>query len=431
MISDYTLENITTTNNLIFSIKFKVDDKEYDYYVKIGRYDYGKYNKLIYEKLNKINMDACCYTQERTTSFSNDLKYVYESIFYEKMTEIESTDVRLKNKIVRLNNRGIIESDCIYFLINKKKYKCVLDCKKIVIKGNPICKNIKDLFSTFDIFNNTELYYYITENDKTYKTLDERLKENKENKENENKFFKLAIDICEDLRYLYDKYDFIHWDLHDQNILINDDLTKYKIFDFDKSQLTYKNIKYKSCVYFDSSLKKIYIRFSKKNIVYNANILNSVDYYSLFLQKPDYKSMFLTKCIGEENSKKIIDDMEEYFKDFNYSNLSNNDNLPINVKDFFVLKKFNNVIKIIGTMMLNIYFKRNIINLLYKYNNEKPEKLKITHDTNKTNKQTCNSLNKITTKNTNSVINKNNISDYDKSLYGVPDVPGGSYCVIL
>jgi hypothetical protein len=68
--------------------------------------------------------------------------------------------------------------------------------------------------------------------------------------------------------------------------------------------------------------------------------------------------------------------------------------------------------------------------LLYKYNNEKPEKLKITHDTNKTNKQTCNSLNKITKKNTNSVINKNNISDYDKSLYGVPDVPG-SYCVIL
>ena len=430
MISDYTLENITTVNNLIFSINFKVDNKEYDYYVKIGKYDYGKYNKLIYDKLNKINIDACCYTQEQSTSFSNDLKYVYESIFYEKMTEIESTDVRLKNKIVRLNNRGIIESNCIYFLINKKKYKCVLDCKKIVIDGEIKCKKIEELFSNLDIFKNTELYYYITENDKKYKTLDERLKENKENKENENKFFKLAIDICEDLRYLYDKYDFIHWDLHDKNILINDDLTKYKIFDFDKSQLTYKNIKYKSCVYFDSLSKKIYIRFSKKYIVYNANILNSVDYYSLFLQKPDYKSMFLTRCIGEENSKKIIDDMEEYFKDFNNDNLSNNNNLPIDVKNFFVLKKFNNIVKIIGSMMLNIYFKRNIINLLYKYNNEEPEKLKITHNTNKTNKQTCNYLNKITKKNTNSIINKNNISDYNKSLYGVPDVPG-SYCVIL
>jgi hypothetical protein len=140
--------------------------------------------------------------------------------------------------------------------------------------------------------------------------------------------------------------------------------------------------------------------------------------------------MFLTKCIGEENSKKIIDDIVEYFKDFNYNNLSNNNKLPITIKDFFVLKKFNIVIKIIGTMMLNIYFKRNIINLLYKYNNEEPEKLKITHNTNKTNKQTCNTLDQITKKNTTRIINKNknNISDYDKSLYGVSDE---SYCVIL
>jgi hypothetical protein len=40
--------------------------------------------------------------------------------------------------------------------------------------------------------------------------------------------------------------------------------------------------------------------------------------------------------------------------------------------------------------MLNIYFKRNIINLLYKYNNEEPEKLKITINYNKTNKHLCN-----------------------------------------
>ena len=144
--------------------------------------------------------------------------------------------------------------------------------------------------------------------------------------------------------------------------------------------------------------------------------------------------MFLTRCIGEENSKKIIDSMEEYFKDFkdfNYNNLSNK-SLPINVKDFFVLKDFNNSIRIIGAMMLNIYFKRNMINLLYTYNHEEPEKLKITLNTNKTNSQKCNSLNKITKKNTNSIINKNtnNISDYNKSLYGVPDVTG-SYCVIL
>ena len=121
MISDYSMEDITTNNNLIFSINFKVDNKEYDFYVKIGKYDYGKYNKSIYDKLDQINMDACCYTKERNIYFNNDLKYVYESIFYEKMTEIESIDIRLKNKIVRLNNRGIIESDCIYFLINKKK----------------------------------------------------------------------------------------------------------------------------------------------------------------------------------------------------------------------------------------------------------------------------------------------------------------------
>jgi serine/threonine protein kinase len=264
MILDYKIDNVISSSNLIFSINFKVDNKEYDFYVKIGRYDYGKYNKFIYNELNQKNMDACCYTQENNDYFNNDLKYVYESIFYEKMTEIEATDIRLKNKIVRLNNRGIVEADCIYFLINKKKYKYVLDCKKIIRDGNPICTNIKNLFQNDYVFNNTELYYYITENDKTYKTLGEHMKEKKENKENEHLFFKLAIDICEDLRYLYEKYDFIHWDLHEDNILINDNLTKYKIFDFDKSQLTYKNIKYKSCVYFDSSLKKYILDFQEK-----------------------------------------------------------------------------------------------------------------------------------------------------------------------
>ena len=96
MISDYQIQNITSNINLIFNIKFNIVN-EYNFYVKIGFYDYGKYNKKVYDKLNQINLDACCFSKD---NFNEPLKYVYESIVYEKMSEIESNDTHLKNKIV-------------------------------------------------------------------------------------------------------------------------------------------------------------------------------------------------------------------------------------------------------------------------------------------------------------------------------------------
>ena len=40
--------NIISSGNLIFSINFEINNKKYDFYVKIGKYDYGNYDKSLY-----------------------------------------------------------------------------------------------------------------------------------------------------------------------------------------------------------------------------------------------------------------------------------------------------------------------------------------------------------------------------------------------
>lgn len=87
IITGYTLNNITLNEgeNIISNIKFKIDKMSYNFYVKIGKYDYGEYSDKSYSKLNNSNIDACCYDNEL---FETSSKYVYESIIYAKMTEI-------------------------------------------------------------------------------------------------------------------------------------------------------------------------------------------------------------------------------------------------------------------------------------------------------------------------------------------------------
>ena len=152
------------------------------------------------------------------------------------------------------------------------------------------------------------------------------------NVEDDEKYLKLSNKIVLDLQYLYKVYGFIHWDLHTQNILVNKDITKYKLFDFDMSQLNYNGHSYKSCNYTDNKYPdniKLHIRIGRIHTVYDVDIVNMIDYYSLFFQNKSCEDLFLSRCIGIENVRKLITNMESYFKNLTYEN--NNSKLVSNI----------------------------------------------------------------------------------------------------
>jgi len=81
------------------------------------------------------------------------------------------------------------------------------------------------------------IYYYVTENVLgLWKTLDESTM-------TINNKCNLTINVFKLLAYLNQQYNFTHWDLHTGNIFVqSDDPSKFKIYDFDLSEITYKNI---------------------------------------------------------------------------------------------------------------------------------------------------------------------------------------------
>lgn len=77
-------------------------------------------------------------------------------------------------------------------------------------------------------------YYYVTEN-----VLGEYVQlASVSLKSRQTKVCDLMIDVFKLLAYLNHNYDFIHWDLHSNNILVDEaNFKKFKIFDFDHSEI--------------------------------------------------------------------------------------------------------------------------------------------------------------------------------------------------
>jgi hypothetical protein len=368
-IKDVEFNVLKDTGKLVLELSFYLNEKKHNFFLKAGLYDYGKYDQSKYNKLNEISIDSCCLSNNK---YYLNSKFVYESIIYEKMTRIEMNDKRMKDKIVKLNFRGIIKNGDILIKINDIIYNINLSTK--------IKESYKNLFELTekgsqeygvnqenDIEDKNHLYYFITEKDDDYINLQKLLEsERKINNDRRLKYLKLAKKICSDLNYMYTKYNFIHWDLHRENILIKKDLTSYKLFDFDLSQLTYNGLKYNSCNYYDYDEEKLYIRETSYNKIINIKLDNAIDYYSLLLRDDEIDNMFLSSCIGSNNTSDLINEIGNFFRetfdDSNINEFKKNSNENIISKYLIVNedKFYNKSYKIyIGAMMLYIYLNRN------------------------------------------------------------------------
>ena len=416
----------TSQSSYVYKLNLTYKKKTYLYYIKIGKYDYGKYNEKTYDELINIPLNGCCI--DNVKDYISDL--VYESIIYKILTEIEKEDKKLKNKIITLNNNGIISGDKMYVIIDDTKIP-------IKIPDNLINK-LNEFFNRPSYDKQKEpFYYFITNSDINYLLLDDFLKKNK--LVDKNKLINFIKNICNDLEYLYSKYNFIHWDLHTRNILVNEELTKYKIFDFNTTQITYKNLSYRSCNFYNKS--QVYLKLNKTIIDIELN--NYIDYYSLFFQAKGIKDTLMSKCIGNDNCITLINKIDKFF--------SENSNKSIKTKNIFSFNngyKQNNMYqRIIYSIMLKIYFSNNFSSFIdnyfiieYKnknkiiYNNYIEDKIKTKNIKNKLKKkkqipnknfQKCSNIN-------NNVLRKIEIKEikeigYIGSEYNIPN----NYCIIL
>ena len=162
-------------------------------------------------------------------------QYYKEGLVYGKFREI-------------INDKNEPEAEIIKERVLYSHYFGEIDVKKNIYQINltpeltiTVSNNINntlwyaiDTLSSINVID--EVYYYTTENMLgEWETISNLTLQDKE-------ICSIASNLIDLLSYLNDKYNFIHWDLHIANVLINKKNTnKFKIFDFDQSEITYKD----------------------------------------------------------------------------------------------------------------------------------------------------------------------------------------------
>lgn len=187
------------------------------------------YNDILFKKIIDIPDKKDNIRQIYITSIDNDeyiLKltknreeYIAETNIYIELNNIMENDNRIKDKIIKIYSNGKIRKN--------NNYELQFDQHIVSINSvntTNIYNSINNLLRGEEMIN-----YSVLEYNPQYETLSNL-------KKNSN------IDICyitkEILKTIYilnNEYDFIHFDLHLNNILVNPIFNTFKIFDFDTS----------------------------------------------------------------------------------------------------------------------------------------------------------------------------------------------------
>lgn len=180
-----------------------------DYAIKISTSKFPEYEKegIIYKIFGQIIDDPV------EDNASNIRDQVLNYYFLQKIKNVAKSD----SFKIYLDNES-------YLIINKNKCAELFDAIKQIAK----------------ITNVDEIIYYTTENVLgKFITFDQYDRKKMTN----GQLCILHNNIINLLMYLNKRYNFIHWDLHLGNIFVKiNNPTEFKIYDFDFSEISYKNI---------------------------------------------------------------------------------------------------------------------------------------------------------------------------------------------
>ena len=163
----------------------------------------------------------------------NHPQYLYEAIIYKKFNQIMSDKDEPKASIIQ-------DTILNYYYVGnlnipRKTHKIFLTQDLMI---NVSAKNNYELYEAINELckenNVNQVIYYTTEN-----ILNDWSSLYNTRMSTEDKCY-LTTNVIKLLTYLNSKYNFVHWDLHSNNILINKkNHNRFKIFDFDMSEITY------------------------------------------------------------------------------------------------------------------------------------------------------------------------------------------------
>ena len=130
------------------------------------------------------------------------------------------------------------------------------------------------------------------------------------------------------LSYLNTRYNFVHWDLHDQNILINNENHKiFKIFDFDHSEITYR----------DNSTNINNHLLNTLKTIYSININTSEPIYTDKNMRKDFGLIYDINRVLDDLVKFncIVPDLVNFLRTKQKIDFANKDNTEIETVNKF------------------------------------------------------------------------------------------------
>jgi len=164
---------------------------------------------------------------------------IKEIEIHKKLNDIAQHDNRIKNKILKIYGYEFFTLSNRLSTVFKLD---ILHTHKIQV-SRYIKKAIDKLFDyeleMIEDGSDCELLYFITEYNDKYITMDKNKELFKSHYDtNPNDLCILLENLFVTLIYLNKMYDFVHWDLHDGNLLVNkDNFTEFLLLDFNFSEM--------------------------------------------------------------------------------------------------------------------------------------------------------------------------------------------------
>jgi hypothetical protein len=167
-------------------------------------------------------------------------EYKIEGAIYNIFNKIMNDDDETQKNIIKKRVLNSYFCSEIGNIKNTSEFKIYIDNDSFFVANNNENSTIYNAIKEIAYQNNSDkIIYYTTENILgEWDTL-----ENMKSKLPDNSICDLIANLFNLLHYLNKKYNFAHWDPHHGNIFVNmKNPTDFKLYDFDLSEITYKEV---------------------------------------------------------------------------------------------------------------------------------------------------------------------------------------------
>lgn len=162
---------------------------------------------------------------------NNDDAYINEIKIYQRLKKINQTDGYIADRVLDIKGYGFVSPN----INNTKSFDIIIDNETINITSMSNASMISAIINYQEL--NPVVIYFITPKNDDYVTLESLMSKSSGYKTVEKNVCDLCSELIRLLYYLNSNYDFVHWDLHFDNLLVLKSATNFLLYDFDLSTI--------------------------------------------------------------------------------------------------------------------------------------------------------------------------------------------------